>query len=62
MLVCIYFEKSGKYVKTVEKEGPVNTGKRNENILWSRKENLKGIKLHSVMFRNTEVKDEENWH
>lgn len=40
----IIFQKAGKMLKAAKEEGIVDIGKAKENILESRKENLKGKK------------------
>ena len=48
--------------KVVKNEGTVDIGKTKEDILESRRENLKRKNLHSVFFKNTEFRDEQMWN
>ena len=55
-------ESAGKMLKVVKNEGTVGIGKTKEDILESRRENLKRKNLHSVFFKNTEFRDEQTWN
>ena len=62
---CLYnyvSESKEKMLKVVKNEGTVDIGKTKEDILESRRENLKRKNLHSVFFKKTEFRDEQTWN
>ena len=49
-------------LKVVKDEETVDIGKRKEDLLERKRENLKRKNLHGVFFKNTEFRDEQMWN
>ena len=49
-------------LKVVKDEETVDIGKRKEDLLERKRENLKRKNLHVVFFKNTEFRDGQTWN